>query len=279
MPAETDVLIIGAGAAGLVAALAAHEAGAMVTVIEKGERLGGTAAISGGIVWVADNPRMKEAGIADSADDALAYFQSLDHGEMDPDVLEAFVREGPKALEFLAATEALKMSILPGYPDYYLDRPGAKPQGSRALDNDLFDFRLLGEWADKIFHGGDIYRLMLRETPLGGGSGMIDSSEMQRRVERRPARLWTGNDRAVAEGLSGSGIEPLLSCRAHKLLWEDDRIVGVEVEQNGQRATMMANRGVILATGGFEWNAALKKHFCAARSTRLLRPRATPATV
>ena len=54
----TDVLIIGAGAAGLTAALTAHECGATVTVIEKGARLGGTAAISGGIVWVPDNPQM-----------------------------------------------------------------------------------------------------------------------------------------------------------------------------------------------------------------------------
>ena len=182
-PTETDVLIIGAGAAGLAAALAAHEAGARVAVIDKGDRLGGTAAISGGIVWIANNPQMQAAGLADSPEEALAYFGSLDHGEMDPAVLEAFVQEGPVALEFLEQADALQLSILDGYPDYYLDRPGAKPGGGRALDNELFDFRTLGDWADKVFNDGMIQRMMLRETPLGGSSGFIDPAEMQRRID------------------------------------------------------------------------------------------------
>jgi monoamine oxidase len=93
--AETDVLIIGAGAAGLTAALAAHAGGARVSVIDKGAQLGGTAAISGGVVWIANNPRMQEAGMADSAEEALAYFTSLDHGEMDPAVLGAFISKRP----------------------------------------------------------------------------------------------------------------------------------------------------------------------------------------
>jgi len=71
----TDVLIIGAGAAGLSAAVAAADSGAKVTIIEKGAKLGGTAAISGGIVWVPRNPNMREKGISDSREDALAYFR------------------------------------------------------------------------------------------------------------------------------------------------------------------------------------------------------------
>ena len=63
VPKETDVLIIGAGAAGLTAALAAHSDGAKVTIIDKNDRLGGTAAISGGIVWMAGNRHMKSAGL------------------------------------------------------------------------------------------------------------------------------------------------------------------------------------------------------------------------
>ena len=179
---QTDVLIIGAGAAGMAAALAAHDGGARVTIMEKGERLGGTAAISGGIIWAANNPRMAEAGIADSEEETLAYFGSLDHGEMDPAVLGAFVREAPEALRFLEGAGALEVSILPGYPDYYLDRPGAKPDGGRALDNELFDYKTLGVWADKVFGDGVIHRMMLRETPLGGSTGFVDPAELQRRA-------------------------------------------------------------------------------------------------
>ena len=156
MSETCDVLIIGAGAAGMAAALSAHAAGAAVTLVEKGERLGGTAAVSGGIIWAANNPRMQAAGMADSEEEALAYFGSLDHGEMEPEVLGAFVREAPDALAFLEEAGALAVSILPGYPDYYLDRTGAKPEGGRALDNELFDFTTLGPWADKVFSDGVI---------------------------------------------------------------------------------------------------------------------------
>jgi len=258
---ETDIIIIGAGAAGLSAALAAHEGGAQVTVIEKALRLGGTAAISGGIVWIADNPQMRAAGMADSREEALAYFTSLDHGEMDADVLAAFVDEGREALEFLQGLDAAQLSLLEGYPDYYLDRPGAKAEGGRALDNDLFDFTTLGAWADKVFDGGDLPRMMLRETPLGGGTGIVEPTEMERRV--------AGDLRGWGQALIGRllkaclerGIEPKLGVSAKGLIKKNGRVCGVRTEQNGIAEDMMARRGVVLATGGFEWNEKLKKSF------------------
>jgi 3-oxosteroid 1-dehydrogenase len=261
VPEETDVLIIGAGAAGLAAALAAYSDGAKVTIIEKNDRLGGTAAISGGIVWMADNALMKSAGMDDSAEDALAYFGSLDHGEMDADVLAAFVRDGPTALSFLEDKNALRLSILDGYPDYYLDRPGAKPGGGRALDNELFDFRELGDWAEKVYSGGDIHRLMLRETPLGGGSGIIEPAEMQRRIDADLRGFGQALVGRLLKSCLDRGIEPQLSCKGLRLTVENDRIVGAEFDHGGKRYSVRAARGVILATGGFEWNEQLKSAF------------------
>ncbi len=258
---ETDVLIIGAGAAGLAAALAAHDGGAQVVIIDKGDRLGGTAAISGGIVWIANNPQMKAAGLADSPADALAYFGSLNHGEMDPAVLEAFVHEGPVALAFLEQADALQLSILDGYPDYYLDRPGAKPGGGRALDNELFDFRELGEWAGKVFNDGMIQRMMLRETPLGGSSGFIGPAEMQRRIDQDLRGFGQALIGRLLKACLDRGIEPQLNCKGSQLLKEDGRVCGAEFSQQGQTRTIRARRGVILATGGFEWNEQLKAAF------------------
>ncbi len=257
----TDVLIIGAGAAGLSAAVAAHDSGANVTVIEKGSKLGGTAAISGGIVWVPSNPSMQEKGIADSRDDALAYFRSLDHGEMSDDSLEAFVDEGANALQFLTERGALDLELLEGYPDYYLDNPGAKSDGGRALDNALFDFTSLGDWSDKVYNGGEIVRMMLLETPLGGGSGIVDPDEMKRRVE--------GDLRGWGQALIGRllkacldrDIEILLETTARKLTLQDGRVVGATVTCGGAETTIRACRGVVLATGGFEWDEELKTTF------------------
>lgn len=258
---ETDVLIIGAGAAGLVAALAANAGGARVCIVEKGEQLGGTAAISGGVIWIANNPQMQAAGMADSAEEALAYFTSLDHGEMDPAVLAAFVQEGPEALAFLETAGALSLSIIPGYPDYYLDRPGAKPGGGRALDNELFDFKELGDWAGKVFTDGMIQRMMLRETPLGGSSGLIDMEEFQRRIAEDLRGFGQAMIGRLLKACLDRGIEPQLGCQAKRLLVEGGRVVGAEFEQAGERWMIRAARGVILATGGFEWNKQLKHTF------------------
>ncbi|MEP2989201.1 MAG: FAD-dependent oxidoreductase [Parasphingorhabdus sp.] len=255
---DTDVLVIGAGASGLAAALAAHDSGAKVTIIEKGDKLGGTAAISGGIVWVPNNPAMQEAGIDDDRQAALSYFRSLDHGEMNDETLEAFVDEGTQALAFLGSQGAAELSVLNGYPDYYLDRPGAKTGGGRALDNELFDYTTLGEWAEKIYNGGDVQRMMLRETPLGGGSGMIEPDEMQRRID--------GDLRGWGQALIGrllkacldKGIVPQLGTAAKKLLIENDQVTGVTLESG---ESIKASRGVILATGGFEWDEDLKVTF------------------
>lgn len=258
MRETTDVLIIGAGAAGMAAALSAHVAGASVTLVEKGDRLGGTAAVSGGIIWAANNPRMQAAGMADSEEDALAYFGSLDHGEMDAEVLGAFVREAPDALAFLEDAGALSVSILPSYPDYYLDRPGAKPEGGRALDNELFDFTTLGPWAEKVFSDGVIQRMMLRETPLGGSSGFVDPAELKRRADADLRGFGQAMVGRLLAACLARGIEPLLGLKAERLIVEAGRVVGVEFA--GGRS-IRASRGVILATGGFEWNESLKKTF------------------
>ena len=261
MANETDVLIIGAGAAGLTAAISAHEAGAKVTVIEKGECLGGSTAVSGGIIWVPNNHYMKNAGIDDSKDEARSYFQALNDADIDEDVLNTFIEHSPETLEFLENAGALSLSIIPGYPDYYISSPGAKPNGGRALDNDMYAFSELGDWADKIYPSLDTPRLMLRETPLGGASGIIDPEELESRI-RVDARGWgqalLGR---LLKACLDRGIEPQLNTGATKLLIENDSVCGAEVISGGEAMTIHAGRGVILASGGFEWNKELRQSF------------------
>lgn len=263
MPAmrETDVIILGTGAAGLAAALAAHETGAGVLLIEKHDRIGGTSAISGGVIWVADNPRMREAGIDDSPDDALAYFRSLDHGDLVDETLEAFVNAGPEALAFLESIDALKVAVLPGYPDYYLDRPGAKPEGSRALDHDLFALEELGDWAAKIYAIEEPKPLMLRETPLGGAASLPPPEVLGQRLAARQCGFGQAMVARLLKACLERGIEPILGVTTHRLLREGERITGIEGEQNGQPLTLTARRGVIIATGGFEWDEDLRQTF------------------
>lgn len=261
MSEQCDVIVLGSGAAGLTAALAAHESGAEVRMIERFDRVGGTSAVSGGVIWAADNPRQRAAGLADSREAALAYFRALDHGDLRDDVLEAFVDTAPEALAFLEGIDALRVSLLAGYPDYYLDRPGAKPEGGRALDHDLFALGELGEWATRIYAIEELKPMMLRETRLGGGNGVVPPAELQRRV--------AANERGFGQAMVGRlltaclarGIEPVLGVRTDRLTIDGGRVIGIEGERDGAPFALRARNGVIVATGGFEWDADLRRTF------------------
>lgn len=258
---EADVIILGTGAAGMAAALAAHETGAEVLLIERFDRIGGTSAMSGGVIWVADNPRMRAEGMADSREDALAYFRSLDHGDLVDETIEAFVDSGPEALAFLESIDALKVAVLPGYPDYYLDRPGAKPEGSRALDHDLFALGELGEWAGRIYAIEEPKPLMLRETPLGGATALPPPHVLGERMAARQCGFGQAMVARLLKACLARGIEPLLGVTAKTLLRDGDRIIGIDAEQGGQPLTLKARRGVVIATGGFEWDTEQRQTF------------------
>jgi succinate dehydrogenase/fumarate reductase flavoprotein subunit len=256
----TDVVIVGAGASGLAAALAAHEAGARVRVLEKAQMLGGTAAVSGGVVWAPGHARMPAETRAADIAGARAYFHALSP-DLDPAVLDAFLEGAGEALAFLEAASPLSFAVLEGYPDYYLDRPGARPEGGRALDADLFDFTRLGPWRERVFAPGAMPRLMLRETPLGGAQGLPDPAEIARRTAADLRGFGQAVVGALLAGCLARGIEPELGVAVRRLIVEDGVVRGVEVADAAGARAIRAERGVILATGGFEWDGELVRAF------------------
>jgi len=254
MKKEFDIVVLGAGASGMMAALSAHENGSSVGIFEKQSLIGGTAGISGGIIWAPMNSHMKKAGIDDDRSKSIEYFMSLSQGDINQPLLEAFIDNCGEALDFLEEKTDAKFSILDGYPDYYLDRPGALKGGGRALDNHLFDFSILGDWASKVRNNGMPLPLTLAETPLGGGTGVIPDDIMSERLEKDSRGFGQALVGALLKGCLDRGIEPYLDTKAKKLIKNDERITGIEIEKNGQTKTIIARRGVIIATGGFEWN-------------------------
>jgi succinate dehydrogenase/fumarate reductase flavoprotein subunit len=273
---QFDVVVLGTGAAGLVAALAAAEGGASVGLFEKADYVGGTTAISGGGCWVPGNAQMAASGLADSRDDALRYLASLSFGQIRPGFAEAFVDDGPRVFDWLEAAAGLRMRIVSGYPDYHPERPGGKPGGGRTLEPELFSFRQLGSWADRVVPGHRNPHLMLSDTTLGGGTGHLHEKVQ---AQRQAADLRGCGAALVGPLLKACldrGIEPATGSRAQDVVIDDGQVTGVVVDQPAGPVIVRAARGVVLATGGFEWDPELVRSFLRGPMTS---PASMPANV
>jgi 3-oxosteroid 1-dehydrogenase len=271
-----DVVVLGTGAAGLVAALAAGEQGASVGLFEKTDRVGGTTAISGGGCWVPCNAQMAASGITDSRDDALRYLASLSFGHIRPGFAEAFVDDGPRVFQWLESATPLRMKIVSGYPDYHPERPGGKPAGGRTLEPELFSFRQLADWSDRVVAGHRNPHLMLSDTTLGGGTGHLDQQVQARREAEDLRGCGAALVGPLLKACLDRGVEPVTASRAQDVVIDDGRVAGVVVEQPGGAVVVRATRGVVLATGGFEWDPELVRGFLRGPMTS---PASVPANV
>lgn len=251
---ETDVVVLGSGAAGLTAALAAVANGAAVEVYEKAATVGGTTAVSGGIVWIPAHDRCPDGDL--SVDDALAYLRAQSLGVMDDDLVDTFVRTGPAMLDFVEAHSDLRFSVAEGFPDYKPELPGGRPGGGRSLSAAPFDLARLGPWSDRI-----------TSFPADFSNVGIDA-ETRARIHATgtdpDADLCVAGTALVAgllKGLLDAGVEPKTNARAHQLIAEDGRIAGVRINRDGNDIRVRSRRAVILGTGGFEWDTTLVEAF------------------
>jgi 3-oxosteroid 1-dehydrogenase len=262
---DIDLVVLGTGAAGLTAAVTAAGHGLSVAVFEKADRVGGTTAWSGGMVWIPCNPHMAEVGAQDSREEALRYLESLSHDLIDPDLAAAFVDTGPEMVRWLEANTPVAFRVVEGFPDYHPEHPGGRPHGGRSLECTLYPFGELGEWAGRVTVGRQLPETHLRmgETPLGSASlERPDSSEMARRRENDERGLGQALIGRLLRGCLDLGVVPVCGACATELIVEDGRVVGVRFEEApGVPADVRCRAGVVIATGGFEWDAASTRAF------------------
>jgi succinate dehydrogenase/fumarate reductase flavoprotein subunit len=267
MSPSYDVVVLGSGAAGLTAALAAAVDGARVAVYEKAELLGGTTALSGGTIWIPGNHVAREAGIEDSEALGREYLEGLSLGMILPELLDALIAGGPRFVAFIEQHTALRFQLVEGYPDYHPERPGGLPDGGRAIEVQLVSLAGIAPWIELI--AGDVRRMMIKEMPLGGGTGVVAPEVLAEREATRQEGLGRGLVGGLLEACLEHGVAITTGARGTRLLTEDGVVTGVELEIDGRAEAIRAG-AVVLATGGFEYDAELVRDFLRGPLTRAI---------
>lgn len=272
---DVDLIVVGAGAGGMTAALTAGLQGLKVVLCEATEMVGGTTATSAGTIWIPGNRHGAQAGFDDSAEQAGRYLDAL-IGPEDPEGLRSvYLATANEAITYLEAHSDVKFASAGTHPDY-LPLSGAAVSG-RALGPVEFDGRCLGRdfdrirapMADFMLLGGmmagkaDIKALVNRYRSLGDflhTAKLVYRYGMDRLRFRRGTRLVMGNA-LVARlyySLRTTGVDVRFNTVLSGLEKEGGRITGAVFEAGGKRLTLRARCGVVLATGGIGHHQGLR---------------------
>jgi 3-oxosteroid 1-dehydrogenase len=278
---SVDLLIAGSGGGGMVAALATLDAGLEPLIVEKQALVGGSTGMSGGMVWLPNNPLMRRDGIPDSHEDGLAYLADVvgDIGApSSPARREVFLTAGYEMINFLTR-KGVRLVRCPGWSDYYPNHKGGNAAG-RGVEGIPFDAAELGNWSDKV------------QPSMAKNFGFVVLTNELRAVQyfnRAPrafvvalrvfARTWAARIRRremltngaslIAQMLKalialGDGKPPLWTNAAMEdLIVEDGRVVGARVKRDGSTLFIEARKGVLLAAGGFGHNADMRRRYSA----------------
>lgn len=114
-PFDIDVLVIGAGACGLAAAISAHDAGASVAIIEKLDRPGGNSSLSTGSVPAANSRFQREAGIDDDPERMFADLMAIAGESDDPALVRRMAEVSAQTVEWLIDTVHARMQLITAY--------------------------------------------------------------------------------------------------------------------------------------------------------------------
>ncbi len=248
--ADVDVVVLGTGGAGLTAALTAAVGGASVAVYEKSDTVGGTTAVSGGIVWIPAHHRCPDGEL--TVDDAMRYLEAQSLGAMDRHLVETFVRTGPEMLDFVEEHSELEFEVATGFPDYKPELPGGRPTGGRSLNARPFDLARLGAWRDRI-----------TSFPVDFSNVGLDAETRARihaSVDDDAGDFCVAGTALVAgllKGLLDHGVVPTTNARGCELISHDGAIEGARITLGSKFIDVRARRGVVLGTGGFEWDPVL----------------------
>jgi succinate dehydrogenase/fumarate reductase flavoprotein subunit len=275
---QTDVAIVGCGVAGLSAAIVAKTLGLEVLIIEKSRYVGGTSAVSGGAVWIPNNPHTAATGVEDSVEKAALFLESVIGNRVSRTLKDAFLRHGPAAVSYLEAHSDLRLAARAYAPDYLSELPGAS-LGGRIMDPLPFDGRDLGAAFEHlrppIPEFGVFGRMMVNRADIEALLSAHKSPRAAMHGLRLFARYWSDRRRGYSRGtrlLMGNALVARLYKTVLRLcipVWREAtaqrlnavarRITGLDVAHNGAVVRVDARRGVILSSGGFPYASELRR--------------------
>lgn len=270
-----DVLVVGSGAGGMTAALAADAAGLQTLVVEKSRHFGGSTALSGGGIWVPGAPAQRRAGYTPAPADVIEYLRRVTDGLVSAARIRQYVESAPKMLQFLEGLSPwLEFVWKPGYSDYYPDIPGGSELGS-TINVPPIDLRSLGVDEEKLL------------APLSLAPKGIWLGPNELRSFYRIRQSWSGKvvllkliARMVRARMLGERIAAIGQSLAARLrlamkerdvaLWldspmtelltdTDGSVIGALVDRAGVPARIGARHAVVLACGGFDHDLAWRK--------------------
>ncbi len=276
---SVDLVVAGSGGGGMVAAVATVDAGLEPLVLEKMPVVGGSTGISGGMLWLPNNPLMRAAGFADSFEEGMKYFDAV-VGDVGPasstERRQMFLRAGSEMVTFLER-KGVRFVRSHGWADYYCDRAGGNEAG-RAIEGVPFDAGALGrEWEGRM------------PRPFARGMGLVMLTNEARSVQyfnRTPQNLAAAakvllrtkaaqarhkNMLTNGASLIGQLTKVLIDLRGEPPVWtespvddlvvEGGRVTGVRATHGGKQVLVEGRKGVLLAAGGFSHNAEMRRAY------------------
>ncbi|SCV61404.1 uncharacterized protein FFFS_15974 [Fusarium fujikuroi] len=285
---ECDILIIGAGAAGLAAAAAVQDKGRRVILVEKEDHVGGTTFRSGGCMWMPNNFRMEELGIKDSIEKAEHYITAVGEATSpvtDRDIvledlqsqrLKAFLTQGPEMVNYFRNQGFRWMDTPSKFPDYHPHMEGAVAYG-RTLDPDVFDAASMEGWVKYLQVQENVpvisrfeHLCVLTRPPFSTGCAIKNMAPIQ--DMERPMSMGQS---LIAQLLKickeHNNVTIWTRCELQGLLVSDlsGRAIGAKVlcEHSERPVHIHASLGVVLTTGGFSQNQKMRDTYLGIGST------------
>jgi len=228
---ETDVAVVGFGAAGACAALEAVRSGARVTLIEATSGSGGTSALSGGEMYVGGSggtPQQRAAGFRDDTEDLYRYLLMAGGPDADAAKVRLYADNSLSHFEWMQAQGLV-------YKNSFIPQRIVEP---------FTDDCLIWSGSEEAWPFVEQAKPCPRgHTPqwmgLGGGRYLMDR---------------------LAERVAESAIDVRYDTRAVALIAEESgRVQGLVLRRDGQDSFLRASRGVVLCAGGFVMNRELMR--------------------